>query len=66
MQLQETTEQRICIAAPPEYKRSMRIVIVEIDGNEIVGEKLTKTLYARQICSVYNSVKAAVLEELLE
>lgn len=67
VQLPETTEQRVTITTPPEYKRFMRTGIVEINGQEIVGENnLTRMLYARQICSVYNSGKAAALEELLE
>lgn len=67
VQLPETTEQRITIATTPEYKRFMIKGIVYIDGNEIVGENnLTKMLYGRQICSVYNPAKAAALEELLE
>lgn len=67
VQLPETTEQRVTITTPPEYKKFMRTGIVEIDGQEIIGENnLTKMLYARQICSVYNQAKAAALEELLE
>lgn len=66
VQLPETTEQRITIATTPEYKRFMIKGIVYIDNTEIVGENnLTKMLYARQICSVYNPAKAAALEELL-
>lgn len=67
VQLPETTEQRITIATTPEYKKFMIKGIVYIDDTEIVGENnLTKMLYGRQICSVYNPAKAAALEELLE
>ena len=67
VQLPETTEQRISIATTPEYQKFMIKGIVYIDDTEIVGENnLTKMLYARQICSVYNPAKAAALEELLE
>lgn len=52
---------------PQSIRNLCRTGIVEIDGQEIIGENnLTKMLYARQICSVYNSGKAAALEELLE
>lgn len=67
VQLPATTEQTISIQTPPEYKRFMKNGIVKIGDTEIVGENnLTKMLYARQICSVYNPAKAAALEELLQ
>jgi len=67
VQLPATTEQIISIQTPPEYKRFMKNGIVKIGDTEIVGENnLTKMLYARQICSVYNPAKAAALEELLQ
>ena len=67
VQLPATTEQIISIQTPPEYKKFMKNCIVKIGDTEIVGENnLTKMLYARQICSVYNPAKAAALEELLE
>lgn len=67
VQLPATTEQIISIQTPPEYKRFMKNGIVKIGDTEIIGENnLTKMLYARQICSVYNPSKAAALEELLQ
>ena len=67
VQLPATTEQIISIQAPPEYKKFMKHGIVKIGDQEIIGENnLTKMLYARQICSVYNPAKAAALEELLQ
>lgn len=67
VQLPATTEQIISIQTPPEYKKFMKNGIVKIGDQEIIGENnLTKMLYARQICSVYNPAKAAALEELLE
>lgn len=67
VQLPATTEQIISIQTPPEYKRFMKNGIVKIGDTEIIGENnLTKMLYARQICSVYNPAKAAALEELLQ
>lgn len=67
VELPPETTQQIEITTPAEYKKFMRTGIVEIDGQEIVGENnLTKMLYSRQICSVYNQAKAAAVEELLE
>lgn len=67
VQLPATTEQIISIQTPPEYKKFMKNGIVKIGDQEIIGENnLTKMLYARQICSVYNPAKAAALEELLQ
>lgn len=67
VQLPATTEQIISIQTPPEYRKFMKNGIVKIGDTEIVGENnLTKMLYARQICSVYNPAKAAALEELLQ
>lgn len=67
VQLPETTEQIISIQTPPEYKRFMKNGIVKIGDQEIIGENnLTKMLYSRQICSVYNPAKAVALEELLQ
>ena len=67
VQLPAMTEQIISIQTPPEYKRFMKNGIVKIGDTEIIGENnLTKMLYARQICSVYNPAKAAALEELLQ
>lgn len=67
VQLPETTEQISSIQTPPEYKKFMKNGIVKIGDQEIIGENnLTKMLYARQLCSVYNPAKAAALEELLE
>lgn len=67
VQLPATTEQIISVQTPPEYKRFMKNGIVKIGDTEIIGENnLTKMLYARQICSVYNPAKAAALEELLQ
>lgn len=67
VQLPETTEQILTISAPTEYKRFMENGIIKIGDTEIIGDNnLTKMLYARQICSVYNPAKAAAVEELLQ
>lgn len=67
VQLPATTEQIISIQAPPEYRKFMKNGIVTIGDQEIIGENnLTRMLYARQICSVYNPAKATALEELLQ
>lgn len=67
VELPPETTQQIEITTPAEYKKFMRTGIVEVNGQEIIGENnLTKMLYSRQICSVYNQAKAAAVEELLE
>ena len=67
VQLPATTEQIISIQTPPEYRKFMKNGIVKIGDQEIIGENnLTRMLYARQICSVYNPAKATALEELLQ
>lgn len=67
VQLPETTEQRITTKTPPEYRRFIKGGIVTINGREIIGDNnLTRMLYARQICSVYNPEREAAVEELLE
>lgn len=67
VELPEVTEQRIKIKTPPEYKKFMKNGIVQIGDQDIVGENpLTKMLYSRQICSVYNPAKIAAFEELLQ
>lgn len=67
VELPPETTQQIEITTPAEYKKFMRTGIVEIDGQAIIGENnLTRMLYSRQICSVYNQAKAAAVEELLE
>lgn len=67
VELPEVTEQRIKIKTPPEYKKFMKNGIVQIGDQDIVGENpLTKMLYSRQICSVYNPAKITAFEELLQ
>lgn len=65
-ELPETTEQTLDIDTIPEYKKFMKNGIVKIEDEELVGDNnLTKMLYARQLCSVYNKDKMKTLEELL-
>lgn len=67
VQLPKIIEQKLVVSPPAEYKKFMKDRIVEIDGQEIVGDNnLTKMLRARQICAVYNLDKVAALEELLQ
>ena len=58
--------QTLDIDTIPEYKKFMKNGIVKIGDEEIDGDNnLTKMLYARQLCSVYNKDKMRALEELL-
>ena len=50
-----------------EYKYFMKNRIVTIDGLELIGDTtLTKMLYARQLCGVYNKDKIQALSDLIE
>lgn len=67
VQLPETTEQKISLHTPMGYKRFIKTGITRINGVDIVGENsLTRMLYARQICSIYNPEKETAVTELLE
>lgn len=67
VELPATREMQMPISTPAEYKKFMKNGIVNINGKPIVGDNnLTKMLYARQICSVYNPAKLNALEELIE
>lgn len=66
VELPETSEQTLDISVTSEYKKFMKNSIVTVGGRELIGENaLTKMLYARQLCSVYNGEKMSVLKELL-
>ncbi len=67
LDLPEQIETNVFVDSIPAYKRFMKHSIVEIDGQEIVGDNsLTKMLYARQICGQYNKNKLEALKELIE
>lgn len=57
----------INVNPPSEYQKFKNTGIVVLEGNELVGNtNLTKSLYARQICSQYNQNKLDAFEDLLE
>ena len=65
--LPEQVDIPIYIKPPNEYKTFKDNGIVTIDNDELVGDtNLTKILYARQICSLYNQNKLDAFEDLLE
>ena len=54
------------ISTTSEYKRFRKNSIVEVDGIELVGDTpLTKMLYERQLCGVFNSAKVQAFSDLL-
>lgn len=67
VELPEVTEQRVKQKVSADYKKFMKSGIIEINGQEIVGDNnLTKMMRARQLCSIYNPERAAAVEELLQ
>lgn len=57
----------VSVSAPKEYRKFMKDCIVQIDGQELIGDTaLTKRLRARQICSIYNKAKYDAFEDLLK
>ena len=50
-----------------EYKKFMRDGIITVDDVELVGDTtLTKLLYARQLCGMYNTNKLKSFKDLVE
>lgn len=50
-----------------EYKKFRKNSLIEIDGDELVGDNiLKKMLYERQLCGQYNKNKLDTLKEILE
>lgn len=53
--------------ANKEYKEFMKNSIVKVNDVELVGDTtLTKMLYARELCSIYNSKRAEAFKDLVE
>ena len=64
--LPEQVFQKIMVDSTNEYKRFMKHSIVEIGGEELVGDtRLTKLLYARQLCGHFNMDKLNAFRDLL-
>lgn len=65
--LPEQIENIVKVKNTSEYKKFKKDRIINIDGNELVGDTtLTKMLYERQLCGQYNKHKIQALEDLLE
>lgn len=65
--LPDTIENEIAVKNIPQYKAFAKDRLVEILGNELVGDtSLAKMLYLRQLAGMYNKHKYEKLSELLE
>lgn len=57
----------VSVKEPKEYKQFMKDGVITIGDKELVGDTtLTKLLYAREICSVYNQDKLDKLADLID
>ena len=67
LDLPEQTFIEMKVPVSKEYKKFMKTGIVEIDGEEVIGDtSLTKRLRARQLCGQYSLNKLEALKDLLE
>lgn len=67
LDLPEQIDNVIKVSSTKEYKKFVKNRLVEINGEELVGDtSLTKMLYQRQLASQYNSNKTTKLRDLLE
>ena len=65
--LPDYADQTIYVNPIPEYKKMKKDGIVEVDGDELIGDlPITKLLRLRQLCAQYNHDKISVLTDLLE
>lgn len=65
--LPEQVHQTIRIPTTKEYRKFRKDGIIIVDDNELVGDTtLTKMLYERQLCGVYNKDKLEAFKDLLE
>lgn len=65
--LPETIPYEIKIKNIPQYERFKKDRLIEIEGNELVGDtSLTKLLYLQQLAGMYNKHKYEKVTELLE
>lgn len=66
MDLPEQTFVELNISKPKKYAEFMKDSIVAVDGVELVGDtSLTKRLYARELCGIYNEAKLAAFRDLI-
>lgn len=65
--LPEQIDQTIKIGITKEYRKFRKTGIVEVNGQELVGDMtLTKMLYERQLCGHFNKDKLKVFCDLVE
>lgn len=58
---------KIKVDKSKEYSTFMKDCIVYVDDTELVGDTtLTKMLYARQLCGVYNKEKLSAFKDLIQ
>jgi len=64
--LPQVTDQVISVENTKEYRGFKKSEIIEIDGNLLVGDLVTKKLlYLRQLAGVYNTNKVSALKDIL-
>lgn len=67
LELPEQVFTPITVATNREYTRFLNDKIVEVEGEELVGDNVLKQLlYMRQLCSVYSKEKLAAFKDWVE
>ena len=67
MDLPEQVFTTIKVKPTREYFRFMKNYIIDVEGDELVGDTtLTRLLYSRQLCAHYNENKLEAFKDLLE
>lgn len=67
LDLPDVTNITVNVNVIPEYKKFMKTSIVKIKDAELVGDtSLTKLLYARQLCGMFNKNKLDSFKDLIQ
>ena len=67
LDLPEQLFTEVRVKSSPQYRKFKKDRVVEIDGTTLVGDNtLTKKLYERQLCGVYNKAKLEAFKDLVE
>lgn len=65
--LPEQVFQKVYVPVTTAYKKFMRDRIITVGDKELVGDTtLTKLLYARMLCGIYNAEKLSAFQDLIE
>jgi len=65
--LPEQIDVPVRIQTTSEYKKFMKDSYIQVEGHELIGDtRLTKRLYARQLCGQYCRAKLEAFEDLVE